>query len=367
MSLPIPTVGNESGPDYALDVNSALTIIDGHTHTPGSGLAITPAGLNINSALTFQNNPATGLQSSVYTAQSSLVTLQAVYVVGADLYYNDANGNVVRLTQGGSVAGSTGSISGLTSPASASYSAPTFVWQSNSLTPANMDAGSYIFRNVSASSKGITVSAPNSLASNYSIILPLLPSSQKIMTLDNAGNMTAPYTLDSTLSVTSNVIGVAGGAIVPSGSIIMYSGASAPSNYLLCDGTSYLQSDFPGLFAVIGTAYGSADGTHFNVPDFRGMFPRGVTGASGNDPDASSRTANNSGGNTGNNVGSQQSSEFASHVHSEQVFAAGSNGGPIPVGFTTVGALQAPNTNTAATGGNETRPINLYVNFIIKT
>ena len=32
------------------------------------------------------------------------------------------------------------------------------------------------------------------------------------------------------------------------------------------------------LFTAIGTAYGTADGTHFNVPDFRGIFPRGVTG-----------------------------------------------------------------------------------------
>lgn len=66
------------------------------------------------------------------------------------------------------------------------------------------------------------------------------------------------------------------------GEVRMYAGATAPTEWLLCDGASYLQSDYPALFAVIGTTYGSADGTHFNVPDFRGRSPIGVgTGTGG--------------------------------------------------------------------------------------
>jgi microcystin-dependent protein len=62
----------------------------------------------------------------------------------------------------------------------------------------------------------------------------------------------------------------------------MYAGASAPTGWLLCDGASYLRADYAALFAVIGTTYGSADGTHFNVPDFRGRTPIGVgTGTGG--------------------------------------------------------------------------------------
>ena len=34
--------------------------------------------------------------------------------------------------------------------------------------------------------------------------------------------------------------------------------------------------DNADLFAVIGTTFGSADGTHFNVPDMRGVFPKGA-------------------------------------------------------------------------------------------
>src|SRR5262245_19026075 len=63
---------------------------------------------------------------------------------------------------------------------------------------------------------------------------------------------------------------------------------TAISGWLLCDGASYLRSGtYASLFAAIGTTYGSADGTHFNVPDFRGRVPAGV----GFSPDAQGATA----------------------------------------------------------------------------
>lgn len=151
----------------------------------------------------------------------------------------------------------------------------------------------------------------------------------------------------------------------PSGSMLAFGGTSAPAGWLLCDGTSYLRASQSALFAVIGTAYGAADGTHFNVPDLRGRFIRGVDGGSGNDPDASSRTATNPGGNVGNNVGSLQSDAFQTHTH----------GVPfnISAGASNVGGGQPPN-DTGQTGApssgsfsSETRPKNVYVNYIIKT
>lgn len=149
----------------------------------------------------------------------------------------------------------------------------------------------------------------------------------------------------------------------PPGSIIAYGGASAPSGYILCDGTSYLRTTYPNLFSAIGSNYGSADGTHFNVPDLRGMFLRGVTGASSNDPDAAGRTAQNTGGQTGNNVGSQQADGFASHAHSYSIYQPSTQGA-----FTssTSSGVFSTNDAVAANGGNETRPINVYVTYIIK-
>jgi len=63
--------------------------------------------------------------------------------------------------------------------------------------------------------------------------------------------------------------------MVPSGAILAFGGASAPTGFLMCDGTSYLRSSYAALFAIIGVAFGSADGTHFNVPDLRQRFPIG--------------------------------------------------------------------------------------------
>ena len=60
------------------------------------------------------------------------------------------------------------------------------------------------------------------------------------------------------------------------GEIRMIAYAVADAGWLLCDGASYLRSTYAALFAKIGTAYGSADGTHFNVPDLQGRAPYGL-------------------------------------------------------------------------------------------
>jgi microcystin-dependent protein len=56
------------------------------------------------------------------------------------------------------------------------------------------------------------------------------------------------------------------------GEIIAYAGSTSPipSAWLLADGSSVLRTDYPDLFAVIGTAYGAVDVSHFNLPDLRG-------------------------------------------------------------------------------------------------
>jgi microcystin-dependent protein len=64
---------------------------------------------------------------------------------------------------------------------------------------------------------------------------------------------------------------------VPTGGMMMWGTASAPTGYLLCNGAAVSRSTYSALFAVLGTAYGSGDGsTTFNVPDFRNRFPVGA-------------------------------------------------------------------------------------------
>ena len=90
----------------------------------------------------------------------------------------------------------------------------------------------------------------------------------------------------------------------PAGVIKMFAGSidKIPEGYLLCNGAEISRTDYPDLFDAIGVNAGNGDGsTTFNLPDFRGMFPRGVSGDSGNDPNANERY-NEFGGNQGNDV-----------------------------------------------------------------
>ncbi len=60
------------------------------------------------------------------------------------------------------------------------------------------------------------------------------------------------------------------------GTIGWTAAAAAPTSAVLADGTSYLRADYPALFTSIGTTYGAADATHFNVPDLRNRMPIGA-------------------------------------------------------------------------------------------
>ena len=195
MSLPIPVVGVDLGPDWALNINACLTIIDSHDHTAGRGVAITPNGLNINTDLSFLGNGSTNLKYTRFNAQGSplagALDKGELYVSGNDLYFNDIAGNQVRMTISGGVNAGAGSISNLVSPASATYVSgnSTFVWQSAVNTAANMDFASIILRNLTLNSFGLTLAPPNAMGADYTIVFPALPGALSVMSLDNSGNM----------------------------------------------------------------------------------------------------------------------------------------------------------------------------------
>lgn len=65
--------------------------------------------------------------------------------------------------------------------------------------------------------------------------------------------------------------------LLPVGTGILWYTGTAPPGWLLCQGQSLLRTDFPALFAVIGTTYGAVDGTHFTLPDLRQRFPLGAS------------------------------------------------------------------------------------------
>ena len=67
---------------------------------------------------------------------------------------------------------------------------------------------------------------------------------------------------------------------VPIATIAPYAGATAPSGWLICDGTAVSRTTFNLLFAIVGTTYGAGDGsTTFNLPDLRGRAAFGLSGS----------------------------------------------------------------------------------------
>jgi len=149
---------------------------------------------------------------------------------------------------------------------------------------------------------------------------------------------------------------------------------SAPAGWLLCNGQSVSRTTYSDLFAAIETNFGSGDGaTTFNVPDMRGRFLRGWDNGAGRDPDRGSRPVMTAGGNSGDNIGSIQADEIKSHWHYLGVMNEPRNDLNIPdLGGTNRRRFDNtfdPATNAGSTfssGGSETRPVNAFVNYIIK-
>ena len=201
-------------------------------------------------------------------------------------------------------------------------------------------------------------------------------SNALLLQLDDAVNDNTPLVVDSTGNVGIGVpnpnqkLEVNGrimdqtGYVMPVGTVVPYFGATAPQGWLLCDGAEISRTAYADLFAAIGTSCGSGNGSStFYLPDLRGMFLRGVDGNANIDPDKNSRSAQNFGGNTGNNVGSLQNDTLASHSHSQNLMT--NSGGTFKTSSGSGSEAQNADT-TGNTGGTETRPVNVYVNFIIK-
>jgi hypothetical protein len=116
MSLQIATPGSTggignapTGQDYATQTSNSLTIIDAHSHLPGSGVPITTGAININGDLTFNAFNVTNQRASRFISQAATLALPSdvlqIYVSNNNLYYNNASGTPVQITNGSSLAG----------------------------------------------------------------------------------------------------------------------------------------------------------------------------------------------------------------------------------------------------------------------
>jgi microcystin-dependent protein len=140
------------------------------------------------------------------------------------------------------------------------------------------------------------------------------------------------------------------------GEIVTFAGIGTPSSlWLPCDGASLLRATYPDLFTVLGTTYGAADGTHFNVPDLRGRVVLGV----GSGPGLSSYSLGDS---LGEETHQLTGGELASHTHIDSghshtegnavpTIGAAITGVPVPsavpgVGITGVGNASISNSGS---------------------
>ena len=186
-------------------------------------------------------------------------------------------------------------------------------------------------------------------------------------------------------------------SIIPIGTIVPFGGDVkdrvveqwlAKQGWIPCDGRSLdkRSSAYSTLYSYIGSNYGG-NWSSFNLPDLRGTFARGVDNGAGNDPDSTDRIASKPGGNTGDQIVSAEA--CATQAPSANAFTTNTTGDHnhkvphTPIGNNayaiagshyglwttkhTTTSTEGQHTHTVTAGGDqETRPVNLYVNYIIR-
>lgn len=167
--------------------------------------------------------------------------------------------------------------------------------------------------------------------------------------------------------------------IFPPGLVAPYAGSSAPSGWLLCDGAAVSRTTYAALFAIIGTTYGSGDGsTTFNTPDLTG---RVVAGKESSETRLTTAVCGINGGTLGAAGGDQRLHQHThtatvtdpGHVHQVDSFAVAGAGGS-SVGVTsgtknTAGSttgITVSNANAGAGSSQNVQPT-IVLNYLIKT
>jgi microcystin-dependent protein len=164
---------------------------------------------------------------------------------------------------------------------------------------------------------------------------------------------------------------------------------STEQGFLYCNGAAVNRIAYAELFSAIGTNWGYGDNkTTFNLPDLRGAFIRGVDDGTGVDPDAKSRHPIAQGGSSGDKVGSIEfyatalpttgalaTSTNGEHQHkvphlpndSSWYKIAGSHYAEWNNGGTSTSNDGLHFHSISAGGDSETRPVNVYVDYLIYT
>lgn len=164
----------------------------------------------------------------------------------------------------------------------------------------------------------------------------------------------------NTVNNDGSLLRVAGGTLyadTPIGTISPFGGSAIPSGYLLCNGQAVNKTTYAELFAVIGTAFGTGDGsTTFNVPDLREATTKGI----GENPNGVSHVKTG-----GLALGEFIDDRLQSHTHSIRNGFDGSYPDSAERGDGRHG-YSAISNNASGRTGNTTEVKAVGVNYIIK-
>ncbi len=175
--------------------------------------------------------------------------------------------------------------------------------------------------------------------------------------LTAGGNTYPTATGTNGQALTTNGTGAASwNPVPPPGVITAFAGSTAPTGYLLCNGATVSRTTYAALFAIIGTTYGSGDGsTTFAVPDLRSKMIVGVGQGSG----LTNRTLASTGGIESKTLSIAEMPSHThtitdpGHTHSQNTINDDfNNSGGNPPGFSADGAGSRTwsNINSSTTG-----------------
>jgi microcystin-dependent protein len=164
------------------------------------------------------------------------------------------------------------------------------------------------------------------------------------------------------LNVTGNITGSS--SVMPAGSITAYGGSSAPTGWLLCNGSAVSRTTYAALFTAISSNYGNGDGVNtFNVPNIGDRFPIGK---------GSDVSSNTLGYTSGSKTHTLTTAEIPSHSHTQQRitagYAASFNSNEEVFSVSRDNGIEPFTTGSAGGGGaHNNMPPYIVVNYIIKT
>jgi len=218
-----------------------------------------------------------------------------------------------------------------------------------------------------SNSNFVAIRAPSDVSSDVTLTLPNSDgNANDVLQSDGSGNLSFTALPQA----------------VPTGSVHLMASTTAPSGYLKCNGAAVSRTTYADLFAEIGTAFGAGDGSStFNVPDLRGEFVRGWDDSRGVDSGRNFATAQGDQNKQHNHSASATSTVTDpghNHVYIDQQahnegyrpWKAGDNdcgqrNKNTSNAFT--GISVSTSVSVANDGGNEARPRNIAMMYVIKT